>query len=92
MHMEATLRADPERPGHEDMDVVGEGGGVFDTVQVGGRRAGDQHAGWQSEESGPTGEGVVPLQPRVGVDVMAQSHPRGAAQLMFGDQAVPDRV
>ncbi|NYH43762.1 hypothetical protein HNR22_003489 [Micromonospora jinlongensis] len=36
MHAEATLWADPHRPGHEDVHVVGEGGGVFDTVQVGG--------------------------------------------------------
>ncbi|MFG2048581.1 hypothetical protein ACGFIW_14270 [Micromonospora sp. NPDC048935] len=39
-----------------------------------------------------TREGVVPLQPGVGVDVVAQPHPGGVAQLMFGEQAVPDSV
>ncbi|MET8461509.1 hypothetical protein [Micromonospora zamorensis] len=36
VHAKAALWADPHRPGHEDVHVVGEGGGVFDTVQVGG--------------------------------------------------------
>ncbi|MEU7843138.1 hypothetical protein AB0B39_19525 [Micromonospora sp. NPDC049114] len=45
VHAEAALRADPKRSGHEDVHVVGEGGGVFDAVQEGGRRATDGYPG-----------------------------------------------
>ncbi|MFD6567319.1 hypothetical protein [Micromonospora profundi] len=45
VHAEAALGADPQRSGHEDVDVVGEGGGVFDTVQVGGRGPANDHPG-----------------------------------------------
>ncbi|WP_232234100.1 hypothetical protein [Micromonospora chokoriensis] len=65
---------------------------MFDAVQIGGRRAADHHAGRKPEEGGATGEGVVPFQPRIGVDVVAQPHPGRVAQLMFGEQAVPDSV
>jgi hypothetical protein len=79
VHAEAALWADPQRSGHEDVNVVGEGGGMFDTVQVGGRRARHHHPRWQPEEGRATGQGVVPFQPCVGVDVVAQPHPGGAA-------------
>ncbi|MEU4470840.1 hypothetical protein [Micromonospora sp. NPDC023888] len=92
MHAEAALWADPQRSGHEDVNVVGERGGVFDTVQVGGRRARDRHPRRQPEEGRATGQGVVPVQPSVGVDVVTQSHPGGAAELMFGEQTIPDSV
>ncbi|MFI6232216.1 hypothetical protein ACIBD9_01490 [Micromonospora sp. NPDC050784] len=45
MHAEAALWADPQRPGHEDVHIVGEARGVWDAVQVGGRRATDHHSG-----------------------------------------------
>ncbi|MET8039676.1 hypothetical protein ABZU25_02290 [Micromonospora sp. NPDC005215] len=45
MDAETALGADPQGSGHEDVDVVGEAGRVFDTVQVGGRRASDHHLG-----------------------------------------------
>ncbi|WCN81182.1 hypothetical protein [Micromonospora sp. LH3U1] len=35
---------------------------------------------------------MVPVEPCVGVDVVAQSHPGGAAQLMLGEQAIPDSI
>ncbi|WP_433355048.1 hypothetical protein ACQPYV_31965 [Micromonospora saelicesensis] len=45
MHAEATLWADPQRSGHEDVHIVGKARGVLDAVQVGGRRAADYHSG-----------------------------------------------
>ncbi|MCG5448323.1 hypothetical protein [Micromonospora hortensis] len=92
MHAEASLWADPQWSGHEDVHIVGEARGVLDAVQEGGGRAADHHAGWEPEEGGATREGVITVQPRVGVDVVAQPHPGGVAQLMFGEQAVPDSV
>lgn len=35
---------------------------------------------------------MVPVEPCVGVDVLAQPQPGGTAQLMFGEQAVPDSI
>jgi hypothetical protein len=92
VHAEAALWADPQRSGHEDVHIVGEARGMLDAMQVGGGRAADHHSGWEPEEGGATREGVVAVQPRIGVDVVEQPHPGGVAQLMFGEQAVPDSV
>lgn len=35
---------------------------------------------------------MVAVEPCVGIDVVAQPHPGGTAQLMFGEQAVPDSI
>ncbi|MEH0933481.1 hypothetical protein [Micromonospora sp. CPCC 205558] len=45
MHAEAALWADPQRSGHDDVDIVGEARSVLDAVQVGGRRAADHDSG-----------------------------------------------
>ncbi|MFI6784141.1 hypothetical protein [Micromonospora sp. NPDC050276] len=45
MHAKTALWADPQRSGHEDVDIVGEACGVFDAVQVRRRRASDHHSG-----------------------------------------------
>ncbi|MBM0279399.1 hypothetical protein [Micromonospora tarensis] len=45
MYAEPALLADPQRSGHEDVNVVGEIGRMDDTVQMSGRRASDHHSG-----------------------------------------------
>ncbi|MFD2766605.1 hypothetical protein [Micromonospora eburnea] len=92
MNPEPVLTSQPGRAARENMDVVGEIGGVLDAVQVRGRRPGDQRVRRQLERCRPAGQRVVSIEAGVGVDVVADPNPGRAAELMPGEQAAPDHV
>ncbi|SCG56911.1 hypothetical protein [Micromonospora halophytica] len=92
VHADAARRVDPDRTGHPHVHLVGEAGGVLDPVQVRSGRTSDHRLGRHPQHRCAAREGMVPVEPGVGVDVLVEADPGRPAKLVPGEEPAPDGV